>query len=574
MRRAGIVVTACVAAATAAADTGALYRGGLERLGGEGEIPAEVEEVWRFKAGGPITRDALPADGRLYVPATDGILYCLNAENGKALWKFDARHKDLGTPALAGGKIFFTSNLREASIDGENVRIEDRALLYCLDARTGKELWRRRFPDRILAPLALSGGRIYLGRIDGRFECLDAGDGKELWDYPTRGAIHSSPAPVGGMVVFGSNDGNVYCLGAEHGRKAWKADLKAAVVASASVSGGRVFVGAADGRVHCLDLATGKGLWKSKTDKAIVAAAAVDGELVVAGSKDGYLYCWGAGDGARRWRFKAGEQVIASPCLAFGRVVAGGVEGALHCVDAGTGRAVWKFDAKGALTSSPAVSGGAIFFGTADGLFYRLGAKRASVTRERAPVEMTEAEFAAGLSAARGCNDAGRYGEAVERARDLVAARPDSADAHLEFARGWEGVGEAGLAGREYGLAVQLDPRGAAYRNAMGGYHARFGRVREALAQFQAAKECAPSDPRAYLNTGALMLTRGENEGAEREFALALERGCAEGEGLACLAEAAAARLDFDRARSLVARALSVDPGNARARAIREQLGK
>ena len=32
--------------------------------------------------------------------------------------------------------------------------------------------------------------------------------------------------------------------------------------------------------------------------------------------------------------------------------------------------------------------------------------------------------------------------------------------------------------------------------------------------------------------------------GAEREFALALERGCAEGEGLACLAEAAAARLE------------------------------
>lgn len=572
MKTATMAAAALLAAAAAAADSTALYRGGPARRGGTGEIPSEVEEVWRFKAGGPINRDPLAADGRIYVPAADGVLYCLDAETGKAAWKFDARYKDLGTPAIEGGKLFFSSSLREVSLSEEELLLEDRGLLYCLDAGTGKEVWKRRFPDRLLAPLAVSGGRIYLGRMDRRLDCLDAADGKRIWDFAVRGAIRSSPAPAGGTIVFGSEDGNVYCLDREGGRRIWKADLASAVAASPAVSGGRVFVGAADGTMHCLDLATGERLWRSKTGKTIAAAAALDGGLVVAGSRDGYLYCWNAADGARRWRFKAGDQVVGSACLAGGRVVAGSLDGSLHGVDAATGKGVWTFDAKGSLVASPVLSGEAIYIGTRDRLLYRLGRKSPSMRRTRGPAQMTDAGFAARLAAARAFNDAGRHGEAVEAARDLVAARPDSAPARLEFARGWDGAGEPGLAGREYGLAVQLEPRDAAYRNALGGHYARMGRTREALAQFQAAKQCAPSDPSAYLNTGKLMLTRGENESAEREFVLAMERGCAEGEGLACLAEAAVARLDFDRARLLLERLLAADPANPRARDLRERL--
>ena len=103
MKTATMAAAALLAAAAAAADSTALYRGGPARRGGTGEIPSEVEEVWRFKAGGPINRDPLAADGRIYVPAADGVLYCLDAETGKAAWKFDARYKDLGMPAIEGG---------------------------------------------------------------------------------------------------------------------------------------------------------------------------------------------------------------------------------------------------------------------------------------------------------------------------------------------------------------------------------------------------------------------------------------------------------------------------------------
>lgn len=573
---AGRLIAAAVlwSAAVAAPDDVSLYRGGLERRGGSGEIPDAVEEVWRFKADGNVNCATLPAGDRVYAAAEDGRLYCLDAESGKVEWKFDARHNDLSAPALAGGRIFFTSSMREYSIVEGAIQRDDRAVLYCLDAETGKEVWRKRFPERILTAPAVSGGRIYIGKMDRRFACLDARGGDEIWSFTAGGAIRSSAALVDGTVVFGSDDCCLYRLDAERGRKLWKADLKAAVDASPAVSGGRIFVGTADGTMHCRDAATGKEVWKSKAGKAVVATAAVGGGMVVAGATDGSLSCWSARDGARLWKYRTGGAVIASACLAGDRVAAGSLDGTIHCLEARSGKVVWKFGAKGRVASSPSLQGEALYFGTRDNLVYRLGPKRPSVKRDTKPAAMTEAQFAKGVADAREYNGAGRYGDAIETVRGLVAARPDSAEAHLEFARGWEGTGELGLAGREYGLAVQLDPRGAAYRNGLGRYYARLGRIKEALEQFQAAKDVAPSDPEAYLDTGKILLTRGEHDAAEREFTLALDRGCGEAEGLLCLAESAMARLDFGRARVLLDRCLSADPRNARARELRGQLRK
>lgn len=572
VRACGLAVSALLCSAAAVPEGVSLFRGGIERRGGDGLIPDAVEAVWRFKAGGIVNCDTIPAGERVYAAAESGRLYCLDAADGDEIWRFDAQHDDLSTPAVAGGRIWFSSSLREYSVAGGELRREDRAVLYCLDAETGKEIWKKRFPGRILAAPAVSGGRLFVGRTDRRFACVDAGTGAPLWDTPAGGAIRSSAAVADGKVVFGSDDRCVYCLDAGSGRRLWKVDLKDVVGASPAVSGGRIFVGAADGAMHCLDLGSGKAIWRAKAGKSVVATAAVGDGLVVAGATDGNINCWAAENGELRWRRKIGGQVIASACLAPPRVVAAGLDGAVVCMDLRDGKVVWKFEAKGKVASSPCLSGDAIYFGTRGRFVYRLGPARPSAKKERGPVEMTDAQFAKGVADAREYNDAGRHGDAVETARGCVAARPDSAEAHLEFARGWEGSGEIGLAGREYGLAVQLEPRAAAYRVALGKYQARLGRFGAAAEQFRAAKEAEPEGPAAYLAMGKLLLMRGEHEGAEREFMLAIERGCGEADGLLGLAEAAMARLDFPRARALLDRCLAAEPGNARALELRSEL--
>jgi PQQ-dependent dehydrogenase (methanol/ethanol family) len=59
-----------------------------------------------------------------------------------------------------------------------------------LDARTGRELWRYRHRSRSARPccgpanrgVAVAGGKVYVGTVDGRLVALDAASGRPVWD--------------------------------------------------------------------------------------------------------------------------------------------------------------------------------------------------------------------------------------------------------------------------------------------------------------------------------------------------------------------------------------------------------
>ncbi|MHC4201574.1 MAG: outer membrane protein assembly factor BamB family protein, partial [Planctomycetota bacterium] len=89
--------------------------------------------------------------------------------------------------------------------------------VYCLDARTGAELWSfyTEGPVR-LAPIVY-GGSVYVGSDDGTIYCLDASTGEARWAYncatddkklPGNGRLISMQAVRGGMCV----DDGVLCF--------------------------------------------------------------------------------------------------------------------------------------------------------------------------------------------------------------------------------------------------------------------------------------------------------------------------------------------------------------------------
>ena len=149
------------------------YRGGLERKGGEGEVPGEVELAWQFRTAGPVNNSPVLKHGKAYIADAEGILYCLNADDGKEIWRFEARHKRLTTPAVVAGNIILPSSKLEMWEGEEGIQSEERAVLYCLDTESGGERWKKRFTERLLAPPAVVGNRIYLGRMDRKLCCLE-----------------------------------------------------------------------------------------------------------------------------------------------------------------------------------------------------------------------------------------------------------------------------------------------------------------------------------------------------------------------------------------------------------------
>ncbi len=74
---------------------------------GKGDVTG-THEVWR--ADGLGVGYASPAlhDGKLYVIANDGDLFCLNADSGEQLWEHSIGRVAKGSPVVADGKIYVT----------------------------------------------------------------------------------------------------------------------------------------------------------------------------------------------------------------------------------------------------------------------------------------------------------------------------------------------------------------------------------------------------------------------------------------------------------------------------------
>ena len=97
----------------------------------------------------------------------------------KQVWKINVGFGD-ATPALSGKKLYLA------------VRQNADEVILCLDAATGKELWRSAYPaPAVTGPAgshpgqrstpAISDGKIVTFGVSGILTCLDAATGKVLW---------------------------------------------------------------------------------------------------------------------------------------------------------------------------------------------------------------------------------------------------------------------------------------------------------------------------------------------------------------------------------------------------------
>lgn len=173
----------------------------------------KAEDVPRLKVKWAFAYPATMAIGqptiignRLYVSTDSGQVINLNAQSGCAYWAIS-----VGAPvrtAVSVGALPAGSKAKFAAYFGD-----EKATVYAVDAETGKELWRIKLDDHVVARITgspvLHGNRLYvpvssieeaISRPD-KYECckfrgsmaaLDAVTGKLLWkSYP----IAEEPKP-------------------------------------------------------------------------------------------------------------------------------------------------------------------------------------------------------------------------------------------------------------------------------------------------------------------------------------------------------------------------------------------
>lgn len=128
-----------------------------------------------------------------------GILEKFPAGGPKVLWRAKLAGGYAG-PAVADGRVYVTDYLtdadtRKVSSPSERPKLKGKERVLCLDARTGKVLWKHEYdcPYGISYPAGprctptVHGGKVYTLGAEGNLLCLDARTGVVLWskDFKT-----------------------------------------------------------------------------------------------------------------------------------------------------------------------------------------------------------------------------------------------------------------------------------------------------------------------------------------------------------------------------------------------------
>ena len=288
------------------------------------------------------------------------------------LWEYQTKDGVPGSPAIVGGYVYC------GVLDG---------YVLCLEARTGKEIWKTRSiadpdpqtfaPGFKAAPL-VSAGRVYIGDEDGKFHCLDAKTGARLWTFETFGEIISSASRIDDRIIFGSYDNCLYCVHAETGEQLWKYETEGYVHCTPAIINGFTFVTGCDEQLRVIDVQTGAQVKQMPLETYLIASPVIEGNHLYVGTYASEVIAINWKDLHIDWRYRArvGDFPYQSSAALLGDViVVGGRDKQLHCINRKTGEEIWTFPTRGKVDSSPVIIGQRVFFGSDDGYLYEVDLK-------------------------------------------------------------------------------------------------------------------------------------------------------------------------------------------------------
>lgn len=179
------------------------------------------------------------ADGDLYTANYFGHLYSIDTKTGKVNWRTNTGDDTDASVVVQGEFIYACAE-------------EKSSYLFCFERERGKEIWRYGGNrGGYWSTPAIVENRIYVGGQDGNLHCVDARTGKGIWKYKTRAAIWSSPCVVDGKVVFGSRDAHLYTIDADTGTGISRNRVDGRIISSPCIVDGNIWVGTATGYFYC-----------------------------------------------------------------------------------------------------------------------------------------------------------------------------------------------------------------------------------------------------------------------------------------------------------------------------------
>jgi outer membrane protein assembly factor BamB len=300
-----------------------------------------------------------------------GLLASWPKKGPPVLWEKEVG-EGFSSPVVAGRVVLFH-------------RVDNDEVVQCLDAATGKDLWKHTTPTSYEDPLgkgngprstpAITGGRVYTLSPGGLLLCLQMEDGKKVWqrslleDYTVPMSffgVGTSPLVEGELVLVnvGARDAGIVAFDRNTGKEVWKATAQGASYASpvaATLDGVRqVLFFTREGFV-ALDPASGDvrsaKRWRSRNNASVNAASPIvfdghvflsacydTGALLLRVKKDGVEEVW-SNDESLSCHFST---PVYHDGFLYGFHGRQDIEGGrLRCIEAKTGKVRWTADGYG-----------------------------------------------------------------------------------------------------------------------------------------------------------------------------------------------------------------------------------
>ncbi|HEX3315386.1 MAG TPA: PQQ-binding-like beta-propeller repeat protein, partial [Gemmataceae bacterium] len=279
------------------------------------------------------------------------------------LWK--SPYGTRSTPIVQNGRVYIVNDVDSG--------INEQERICCLDAKSGKLLWERRFNVFLVDIVSsrvgwtsMAGdpetGYVYCHGTQGYITCLDK-DGKQIWQrslteevgrFCGYGGRLSSPVVDGDLVMTG-------IINANYGDQAKGAN-----------------------RFFAFDKRTGQTVWWADTHEKVndtyystpIVANIAGERLLICGGGDGFLDAFKVRTGEVAWNFPVSVKAINSSPVVWGNKVYIGngeenaddpsIQGQVVCVDGADvkdhhPKLVWKADAIRAAFGSPTIYDGKLY---------------------------------------------------------------------------------------------------------------------------------------------------------------------------------------------------------------------
>jgi len=368
------------------------------------EAPGPLRRVWARQAGkgsdsdSVVTASPVVAAGRIYALDSEAHIWVIRISDGRPVWDKRLAPKTgtdmptlwglLGTPntispsAGMGGGVAFN--------DGKLYVTTGFGALICMDAASGRELWRREFGIPIVNAPVVSGGRIFLSTNDNHFYALAEADGRSLWEAqgitePANLLSSTSAAVSGEVVVAPFTSGELFAYRVQNGQTAWSDVLSRsgavtqlseidAIAGRPVIDRDMVFAISQSGVLAGINFSTGDRVWSKEVGG--IQTPWVAGDYVYVVTNNSELLCLTRREGRVRWVHQLPQYgnpdrkrypiLWAGPVLVSNKLILVSNDGYAQALSPYDGRLLARMELPAGTTIAPVVADGTVYIYTSD----------------------------------------------------------------------------------------------------------------------------------------------------------------------------------------------------------------